>query len=428
MEDYEKTKGQFEHYPDTNRSGRRDSKTVLESIPVLIDNISKSGSEDSKRVLREARWRCLMEQSPLPIEILDTKGYIIEFNESWKRLWRMTDSEAIDTLNKYNMLEDTQIKDLGIMDEVRKAFKGERVILPPIQYDSAVTSNEFDIELEEGYLSPWFQCHLFPIKNTAGELVQVVNTYVDITDLKKAEKKAEDRKNMLARLSRASKMGQLAGSISHELNQPLTGILSNAQAAQMMISGTQVSKEEINDILIDIVSDAKRAGDVIRNLRELYKNNSTTTTPTEITSVVEETLKLFQSDLILNNIEIQISKDSDLPMVCINRIQIQQVMVNLINNSIEAMLNFDCPKRSIRINFELGRNKVITSISDSGPGIPEDNLKDIFQPMVTWKKNGTGMGLSISNSIIESHGGKMWAKNCEDGGALVRFSIPTCTQ
>ena len=261
-----------------------------------------------------------------------------------------------------------------------------------------------------------------------GELVQVVNTYVDITDLKKAEKKAEDRKNMLARLSRASKMGQLAGSISHELNQPLTGILSNAQAAQMMISGTQVSKEEINDILIDIVSDAKRAGDVIRNLRELYKNNSTTTTPTEITSVVEETLKLFQSDLILNNIEIQISKDSDLPMVCINRIQIQQVMVNLINNSIEAMLNFDCPKRSIRINFELGRNEVITSISDSGPGIPEDNLKDIFQPMVTWKKNGTGMGLSISNSIIESQGGKMWAKNCEDGGALVRFSIPTCTQ
>ena len=160
---------------------------------------------------------------------------------------------------------------MGVAHLVKKAFSGQNVMLPPFQYDMNRTIDDFEIDIEKRKKRPWVQCHLYSIKNANGEIVQVVNIYLDISAQKSAETEIQKQKEMLAQVGRTSRMGQLTGSIAHELNQPLTGILSNAQAAELMMKMNPWEKEGLREIIGDIISDTKRAGEIIRNLREIYR-------------------------------------------------------------------------------------------------------------------------------------------------------------
>jgi PAS domain S-box-containing protein len=246
----------------------------------------------------------------------------------------------------------------------------------------------------------------------------------DITDRIKSEEEALKQRDILARMGRTTRMGQLTGSIAHELNQPLTGILSNAQAGEMMIEKGQYNDDELAEILADIAADTKRASEVIRNLRELYREQKGKHQAIDINAIINETIKLIQSELVMQHVVLTTECDSSIPLVHGNRIQIQQVLVNLIMNGIQAMGDMARDDRRLHIATIYDENEVRARVEDSGPGIDVDKIDSIFEPLVTWKSGGTGMGLAISNSIIEAHGGRMCAENRSEGGARVGFTLP----
>ncbi|MCK5101416.1 MAG: PAS domain-containing sensor histidine kinase, partial [Cyclobacteriaceae bacterium] len=396
-------------------------------MSVVNTNVDITGLKmaEEELIKSEERFRQLMEQSPLAMEILSTDGKINVVNSAWRKLWNLGDEEAVETIDKYNMLTDPQIERLGIMDEVKEAFKGKHIILPAIQYDTGQSKDDFDLEMLKELKSPWIQCHLNAVKDAEGNIVYIVNTYVDITDLRKAEVEVQEQRDVLARIDRATSMGQLTGSIAHELNQPLTGILGNAQAAEMMLRNDAFESKELLEIMGDIVSDTKRAGDVIRNLRDLYKDQKNIEfSIIDINAILDETLLLLHSELVKYDVKLKRINESDTPEINGNKVQIQQVIVNLIMNAIEAMSSIDTQYFILTITTKYSDSEVKVYIDDLGPGIDEDKIDQIFQPLATWKSGGTGMGLAISNSIIESHGGRMVAENLSGGGARVGFEIP----
>ena len=390
----------------------------------MLTDITKLKLAENELKKSEERFRHLMEQSPLAMEILSPDGTIITINSAWRRLWNVTEEEAADALDKYNMLTDPQIKKLGIMDKVKQAFEGKHIILPPIHYDAGETRDDFDIKASQATKSPWIQCHLNSILDVDGKIVYVVNTYVDITDLRAAEEEATQQRESLSRMDRTTRMGQLTGSIGHELNQPLTGILSNAQAAEMLLKKDSGKNKDLGEILSAIVSDTKRASSVIRNLRDMYREHHIETSPFDVNEIVDQTIQLLNSEFISHSLTVTTDLASSMPTVEGNIVQIQQVLVNLSTNAIQAMGNLKKADRRLHIVSAFQKNEIKVLVEDSGQGIDPDKIDSIFEPLVTWKPGGTGMGLSVSSSIIEAHGGKMWAENLSKIGCRVGFTLP----
>jgi C4-dicarboxylate-specific signal transduction histidine kinase len=393
-------------------------------IVVDITDIKRAEVELAKS---ENRFRELMEQSPLAMELLSPDGNIMQVNAAWLRLWELDEEQATEVLEKYNMLTDPQMEDLGVAELARKAFEGDPVALPPIQYSAQQTTEDFDLSAMD-VRSPWIRSHLYPVNDEHGNVDFVVNTYQDITDLKAAEAEARRHQDALARLDRATSMGQLTGSIAHELNQPLTGILSNAQAAQMMLKRGECDFDELAEIMAEIVADTKRGGQVIQNLRELYREQKGEYQPVDINTLVAETVKLLNSEFIAHNIVVTADTARPVPRVDGNRIQIQQVLVNLLMNAVQAMAETPRADRDLSIETSADSSEVRVSVEDRGSGIDSEKIDTIFEPLATWKPGGTGMGLSISNSIIQAHGGRMWAENRPEGGARVGFVLPVVNE
>ena len=272
--------------------------------------------------------------------------------------------------------------------------------------------------------SPWIQSHLSPVKDAEGHVIFVINAYVDITEVKQAEDEARRHQEALARVDRASSLGQLTGSIAHELNQPLTGILSNAQAAELMIRSGQTDGGELTEVMADIVADTKRAGAVIRNLRDLYREQVGEFKLLDLNSIIQETTRLLRGEIVVRHVMLTMDNDPGELEVLGNRVQIQQVIVNLVINAIQAVQDFERGLRRVRIKTTRRGGEISVWVQDRGPGIDTDRVEQIFQPLATWKPGGTGMGLAISNAIILAHGGRMTAENRPGGGASVGFTLP----
>ena len=429
--------GEADTYTMEKRYFRKDGATVWVNLTVsllrdpdgkpkrfvsVVEDISERKQVEDALRTSEGRFRSLMEASPLAIEILAPDGHIIQVNAAWMRLWGTNEEETARAMADYNMLNDGQLVDLGIAPLVKRAFSGQHVVLPPIQYHADRAAEEIGFELEQGR-SPWIQSHLYAVKDENEEVSYVVNIYMDITELRQAEQEALKQREALARVDRATTMGQLTGSISHELNQPLTGILSNAQAAELMIQSGQWEDGEMAEIMAEIVSDAKRAGDVIRNLRQLYRQQKVEFLPVDINEIVEETIQLLHSEFIIQRVVLTTEYASALPWVNGNKVQIQQVLVNLIMNGTQAMSGKARDDRRIHIVTVYDGDEIKAWVEDNGSGIDPARLHRIFEPLATWKPGHTGMGLAISNSIITAHGGRMWAENRSEGGARVGFAL-----
>jgi PAS domain S-box-containing protein len=247
----------------------------------------------------------------------------------------------------------------------------------------------------------------------------------DITERKRVEGELQQQRDELAHMTRVSLMGELAASLAHELNQPLTAILSNAQAAQRFLSGKPSDIEEVREILHDIVEDDNRAGEVIRQMRALVKKEELEFSSLDLASICREIVLLVHSDAILRNLRVSLDVRPDLPYARGDKVQLQQVLLNLLLNAFDAMK--DCPlaERKILVRAESdGSGLVRISVRDRGTGLTSDKLDKIFQPFFTTKRDGLGMGLSISRSIIETHGGCLWTENNPDRGATFYFTLP----
>jgi C4-dicarboxylate-specific signal transduction histidine kinase len=227
----------------------------------------------------------------------------------------------------------------------------------------------------------------------------------------------------LTHVGRVASMGELAASIAHELNQPLTAILNNAQVAHRLIERGEADAPELKDILADIVADDRRAGDVIRRLRAFVKKDEAQRLPVDVNVIVQDVVALVRSDATVRNLSVATGLTLALPPVLGDRVQLQQVILNLVMNGLDAMR--EAANRALLISTEIDvKGAVCVVVTDHGCGIPEGDLRRVFEPFYTTKSEGMGMGLAIARSLVESHGGQLWVENRKEGGARFTFTLP----
>ncbi|MGA2496552.1 MAG: ATP-binding protein, partial [Tepidisphaeraceae bacterium] len=235
---------------------------------------------------------------------------------------------------------------------------------------------------------------------------------------KQAELEVTRQRSDLVHLSRVTMLGELSGSLAHELNQPLAAILSNAQAAQRFLARGDSDPEEIEDILRDIVNDDKRAGEIIQRLRLLLTKGEIDRRPLDINELARDVLRLMRSDLVSQSVVVETDFAPDLHLVSGDRVQLQQVLLNLIMNACDSMAGNNIGNRLVVVRTRMeNQTSLRISVIDQGIGIPADNLHRVFEPFVSTKKHGMGLGLSVCRTIIFAHGGHISAANNPERGA-----------
>ena len=236
------------------------------------------------------------------------------------------------------------------------------------------------------------------------------------------------RREEVGHLSRVAVMGELTASIAHELNQPLSGIISNASAGQRFIDRGNVDLREIRELLGDIVADGRRAGDVISGIRTMVKKGGPTRQRLNLNDLVIDVVRMIKPTATLHSCEVQTLLEPDLPPIEADSVQLQQVLINLVINAFDAMRDTPLSRRKVVIATERnGDGTICTSVRDYGMGIGEDARSRLFDHFFTTKTKGLGMGLGIVRSIVEAHGGTVVGENVDGGGARFHFTLPART-
>jgi PAS domain S-box-containing protein len=258
-----------------------------------------------------------------------------------------------------------------------------------------------------------------------GKPSRLLGISIDITARKQAELEAQRDRAELSHLSRVALMGEMSASIAHELNQPLSGILSNAAAGQRFLDRGDVDLREIRELLGDIVADGRRASDVVRGIRGMVKKEQVGHRSVDLNDVVVDALRMASPDAVLRSCQLETSLDANLPAIDGDPVQLQQVLLNLVINAFDAMR--DTPPFGRKVLIATRSNvdgTVRASVRDHGVGISEDMRDRLFDPFFSTKTEGLGMGLAIVRSIVEAHGGTITAEDVDDGGARFEFVLP----
>lgn len=263
-----------------------------------------------------------------------------------------------------------------------------------------------------------------PIDTPEGRFTLLCVT--DVSERERAELQAAQLRNELAHLSRVTMLGELSGSLAHELNQPLTSILSNAQAAEHFLAIDRPDLRELREILKDIVSEDKRAGEVIRRLRALFKKGDVQRQPLDLNELLQDVLKLARSDLIDRGVSVNVRLSPGLPPVIGDRVQLQQVLLNVVKNGCDAMEGAARAERRLDVSSAEAPDGtgVRVSMRDFGCGVAPGEVERVFEPFFTTKSSGMGLGLAVCRTIVQTHGGRLWIENCADRGATVHLVMP----
>jgi PAS domain S-box-containing protein len=269
----------------------------------------------------------------------------------------------------------------------------------------------------------WFELSIVTKPGCSAPDVRFIALARDVTEQHRAEMETQLLRQELAHYSRVETVSALTASIAHELNQPLAAILSNAQAALRLMRGGSLDLKELREILDDIVADDNRAAAVIRSVRSLLKKDECESHPLLLNDLITDVLPIVRNDALIKGVSITLDLSSPMPPVKGNRIQLQQVILNLVINAFEAIEASE-GHRNLVIRTRQGEGTMILDVSDSGPGIPSDKIVSIFEPFVTTKTTGLGIGLPLSRSIVTAHEGRLWAENNSEGGATFHMALP----
>jgi PAS domain S-box-containing protein len=356
----------------------------------------------------EERFAKAFRASPDAILIArQPEGRIVEINERWQTMFGFTRAEAIGRT----------------IDELRIFAHQVDIDRFGASMASQGYVREFELDMRNGAGEILRAVLASETVDVGGEpcLITLIR---DITERRRAEHEVAAQRQQLAHLGRVAVLGELSGALAHELNQPLTAILANARAAQRMLQRDNVDMTELRAILDDIVSDDRRAGAVIHRMRALIRKGDTEPQQVVANEVVSEVLDLAHSDLILREVTVTTRLSPALPAITADRVQLQQVVLNLIVNACDAMADNPPTERALTISTADEGSAVRLSVSDRGTGITSDAVDTVFEPFVTSKKHGLGLGLSICRSIVDAHGGRMWAVNNEERGATFHLLLP----
>lgn len=267
-----------------------------------------------------------------------------------------------------------------------------------------------------------------PVLTPDGEVSELLGTTVDITERKRAEQEREKLREVeanLAHMNRVGIMGELAASIAHEVNQPLTGIVSNGSACLRLLAGDEPNVEEAREAARDIVRDGKRAGDVIARIRAMTKRTACPREKLDLNETIREVLAIAGDEAKRKGVVIRTQFADDRSPVFADRVQLQQVLLNLVINALDAMSSVGDRTRQLVIATENDyQDRVKVTVQDSGTGLDPQKMARIFEPFYTTKSGGMGMGLSISRSIVQDHGGRLWATLNAGSGTSFHFTLP----
>jgi two-component system sensor kinase FixL len=242
----------------------------------------------------------------------------------------------------------------------------------------------------------------------------------------RAELNAQNSRAELAHVSRQRSMGELTASLAHELNQPLTGILGNAQAARRMLAMPAVDVEELKQILDDIVADERRAGETILRIRKWMRKDEFESVSLDLNNVILDVASLLRNDAVIRNLRLELRLSRTPLSIVGDPIELRQLILNLFLNAMDAVSNRRPDQRVILVKSEAtSEHGVHVSVQDSGDGVSQDAAERVFEPFYTTKPNGLGMGLSIAKSIVESHHGSIWLSQGTGRGARFEFSLPS---
>jgi len=297
---------------------------------------------------------------------------------------------------------------------------------PMVIYDSAVCQNLYHVPPDEFLGTNRTAREVERLLTNIRERARVEDVLREqLTERKQAEEALRDAQAELAHVTRVMTMGELTASIAHEINQPLAAVVTNANAGLRWLAGPIPNLSEAREALARITRDGKRASDVIGRIRALVKKSSTEKAGLDLNEAIQEVVVLVQSEIQKSEVTLQMELAIDLPQILGNRVQLQQVILNLVMNSIEAMSAVTDRSRDLLIrSCKYEADKVLVAAQDSGIGIDSQNLEKIFDAFYTTKSQGMGMGLAISRSIIEDHGGQLWTVPNNGPGMTFAFALP----
>jgi two-component system sensor kinase FixL len=364
----------------------------------------------------QERFRLVVEASLNGVVVVDAQGHIVLVNVRTEKLFGYGRDELIGQ---------------GIELLVPKRFRDEhpahraRFHAAP-EARAMGAGRELFAKRKDGTEFP-VEIGISPIQSPEGTLI--LSVVVDISDRKQAEAEARQHREELAHLSRVAIMGEMAGSLAHELNQPLTSIVNNASAGRRFIAKGRADLAKLDDLFEAVVADGRRAGEIIRGIRGMVLKGNEVRDPVNLNDVIASVLKLVRSDALGHHCALVTEPDPELPLVEADSVQLQQVLLNLVVNAFDAMRETPAAERRIIIRSECKSDGgVRVSVRDFGTGLPAEGSKRIFEPFFSTKREGMGMGLAIARSIITSHGGELAAANVEGGGTHVHFSLPVIAE
>lgn len=373
-----------------------------------VDMPQKS-RKTARQLQRDEQLRSTLECLPFAILMSNQQGQIVLANTGTERLFGYCQDELIGAsadvlvpgLPGY-LNAALQADNFGVV--ANRAVGGARD-----QFARRKDGTEFPVEITANHVS------------SGGEPL-TLTVVIDRTERYELQRNRQE----LAHLTRVATLGELAGSLAHELNQPLTAILSNAQAAQRFMATQPIDLVEVREILQDLVEDNHRASEVIRKIRALVKKGELEAAPLNLARVIGDVVLLVHSDAIVRGIRVLLDVAPDLPPVLGDSVQVQQVVLNLLLNAFDATDSRSTHDAVVSVGATLdSAGMVRVTVRDHGPGLTADKLDKLFKPFFTSKREGLGLGLSISRSIVEMHGGRIWAENNSDQGASFHFTLPT---
>ena len=296
------------------------------------------------------------------------------------------------------------------------------------RYFAAGAPFEFEIRIRRfDGVYRWFNVSWLALRDRHGHIVRWYVLLTDVDDRKRAEEALRQAQGDLARINRVTTMGELAATLAHELSQPISGAMTNANTCLRKLGHDKPDLDGVRTIVTRFARDAQRASDVIGRIRSQFEKAALNRESLDLNEVIRETIALLRTEAARYQISIRTELAAELPQIIGDRVQLQQVTMNLIFNSIEAMKDVE-GIRELVIESRWGENgQILVTVSDTGTGFPPQLAEEIFDPFFTTKPRGTGMGLRISRSIIESHGGRIWADGSRERGALFHLNLPAAT-
>src|SRR5437867_5282905 len=403
--------GSFAMYRQEPR-GPNAEETRLTEIATHIAGIAIERQQDHSMLReREARISLAAESADLAFWVLYPEQNTVWMSEKGRAMYGFTPLEPL-TRESF----------------VSRIHPDERVAVQAAFERARVSQETFEIEhrivLPDGKVR-WVIVRGRCLWDEHGNVLEIICVTIDLSAQRQADLQLQVQREELARLSRIALMGEMTASLGHELNQPLTAIANNAAAARRFFDRGQIDPAILKQLLADIAAASHRAGEVINGIRGMARKGKSTRSPLNLNAVIGDTLRLVRSDILIRETTVAAHFDSRLPDVEADPVQIQQVLLNLIMNALDAVEALPPAKRRIIISTRsLEGNSAEVSVRDFGAGLPKDRPDKVFDHFFSTKAEGTGMGLTIARSIVEAHAGTLGTESAEGGGARFFFRIP----